>query len=242
MKRIISFIMAGITAMAMLGSCGYSPVKSNQTNPDTEIRGIVTAFVDAELQSDYDTARQYITSDELLDMTVLYNNVSGYAQLIYDGVSDEDKNMLLSAMADMTRPQVTYQVISSMFDIDKATVKLVAAMPDVTSVAKEMSDNEKFEIMSEAFGFDVSNSDTFFEAYADRLDMSVGELSEIMDKNDIYVFNDELYAAFRDEFMAYYNLLAGKILAKCDDEAKIQRPFSIYLEKQDDGTWLIARL
>ena len=63
-----------------------------------------------------------------------------------------------------------------------------------------------------------------------------------MDKTDIYMFNEELYSLFKDEFTAYYQSLAAKLMADCGETNKIQKPFTVYLEKQEDGTWLISNL
>ncbi len=240
-KRSVGMI-AALLSLSMLASCGGAAQKKDGASLDGA-QGAVTGFMDAVIANDMEKAETFVADKTVIDsvgQAFQYDSLlKGSMGELSEYISDDMAKNMTNAVMDVYLKKLSYEVKTVEVNSDEtsATVNITVSIPDMTKADKDDASVEKH--LSDAFGFDMNDTNTLLTKYAERSGKTVNEVMASLANADENAVLKDVFKAFEPEFTTFVKSMITEILEKAETISQAEK-FTV--EKKDGDKWLITAI
>ena len=240
MKKITS-IAALLIALVMLASCTVP--STPQTKPEDEVKTTLSEFMSAVLSFDLEKAETYTdnsgATDELTDKLNIDKITSTMEDSAGSFLPSDKVTEFISSFAKKILSSVKYEVKDVKVDGDKADATVAITYPDFDSIDTSSADVDIEGLMTEAFGFNLTDVTTFMAKYAEKKGVSADELVTLFSSGDQEALMNDMFVTFEPEFKKMFDLMGDKIVELTANKAKTDES-TVKLKKDSNNNWKIS--
>ena len=218
-------------------------IDAPQTKPEDEVKTTVSSYMSAVLKFDLDEASKFAVDDVSLNQLTDKVCVSKITESMRDTsgsfIPQDSVADYISILAKRLLSTITYEVKDVKINGNNADAAVMITYPDFEAIGNSNSNVDPMDLMKEAFGFDLTDSATFMQKYAEKKQMSAADLIAKFANGDQEALAKDVFETFKAEFTTAFEKMGDKLIELTQNKS-ISSDVTVKLEKDKNNAWKIT--